>query len=405
MRPIVRNVEVMVVASLAFVLLCSSFGAAVVESVKPLPMTLDSISVTVRCEANGGVGQGSGTLVQRLIDGEVHTFVWTAAHVVDALRKVETISDANGRESIRVTFGDPMIVVEYWHGGMLVGERRLKCKVVKYSNYETGEDLALLHVRLPNAFPLSASARFMPKNFMPAIGTELCHCGSFLGQYGSNSYSTGVLSKVGRGLESCDALFDQITVVTFPGSSGGGVHRASDGRYVGMLVRGHKTQGFNLMVPVRRMHQWAIRCGMEWALDDSLPVPSLAQLDAIVVEDDAVIDGDALEEFLRTIGLSERQAVADFVILHFTIPGCSACAKMDRETFSQQSVKDLVAKSFAFTRINAATEPLLARHYGVTMFPTDIVLTRDGVELARNTGFQGAVAYIEFLKQAMEHAE
>ena len=58
----------------------------------------------------------------------------------------------------------------------------------------------------------------------------------------------------------------------FPGSSGGGVY-LTDGRYVGMIVRG-AGETFNLTVPIRRMREWAKRMGVEFTLDPSLKVPT-----------------------------------------------------------------------------------------------------------------------------------
>ena len=75
-----------------------------------------------------------------------------------------------------------------------------------------------------------------------------------LGQTGANSMTDGIMSQHGRLINKKE--FDQVTVVAFPGSSGGGVY-LENGLYVGMLVRGARTQGFNLIVPIRRIRAWA----------------------------------------------------------------------------------------------------------------------------------------------------
>ena len=50
-------------------------------------------------------------------------------------------------------------------------------------------------------------------------------------------------------------VFDQVTAVAFPGSSGGGMFLKDNGEYIGMLTQGvMKLQGFNFIVPVRRIH-------------------------------------------------------------------------------------------------------------------------------------------------------
>jgi hypothetical protein len=82
-------------------------------------------------------------------------------------------------------------------------------------------------------------------------------------------------------------IFDQTTVTAFPGSSGGGVFLKGDGRYVGMLVRGAGEQ-FNFTVPVRRLVSWADKVGVKWAVDETVPVPSLEDLYKIKIEDTGV---------------------------------------------------------------------------------------------------------------------
>jgi hypothetical protein len=106
-----------------------------------------------------------------------------------------------------------------------------------------------------------------------------------LGENGSNSMTTGIMSQVGRMVSlnnSNKILFDQTTVTAFPGSSGGGVF-LTDGQYVGMLVRG-AGETFNLIVPMRRMTKWAEEENIMWALDDSIKPPSLENIEKLSVE-------------------------------------------------------------------------------------------------------------------------
>ena len=50
-----------------------------------------------------------------------------------------------------------------------------------------------------------------------------------------------------------------------------------------MIVRG-AGEGFNLMVPIRRMKRWAEEHDIMWALDPTLKVPSLDDIKALPVE-------------------------------------------------------------------------------------------------------------------------
>jgi S1-C subfamily serine protease len=244
------------------------------------------VSVTIKA----GSAQGSGTLVTRKIGDDTATFIWTAAHVVDGLRTTRTIVTPQGTPRILVEYRDAEIVQERQQDGRRVGEVKYDCKIIKVSDADYGEDLAVLMVRCKGAYLLNVCAKFhKDPNYIPPIGIDLSHCGSLLGQFGANSYTTGVLSQTGRTLAMKGAnvkVFDQVTAVAFPGSSGGGMFLKENGEYIGMLTQGvMKLQGFNFIVPVRRVHAWAKDAKIEWAINPDVPMPSLKEIDAIAVED------------------------------------------------------------------------------------------------------------------------
>jgi hypothetical protein len=244
---------------------------------------LQDISVTIKADNPNGYGgsEGSGTMIVREVGGEKITFVWTAGHVIDHLRSVRTVINEDGQPVKVVEFSDPTIVKELVEKGRRVGEMKMDARVIKFSDADNGEDLALLMVRARDYAKAGSKFRLEKGdgNIVP-IGTQLFHVGSLLGQMGANSMTTGIISQVGRTLGKVE--YDQTTVTAFPGSSGGGVY-LTDGRYVGMLVRG-AGEGFNLIVPVRRMERWAKKHNVMWALDGSVPMPSLDEIDDLPVE-------------------------------------------------------------------------------------------------------------------------
>jgi len=233
---------------------------------------LQDISVTIKAES----AQGSGVLFTR--DGT--TFVWTAGHVVKGLRHVRPII-SDGVTKTVIEFKDAEVVQEFTENGRRVGEIKLDAKVIKYSE---GEDLAILEIRKKNLAPVTA--HFYLDAEIPPIGTELLHVGSLLGQFGANSLTTGIVSKIGRTLDTGngDVIFDQTTVTAFPGSSGGGVFLKSDQRYVGMVVRGAGEQ-FNFIVPVRRIKEWATKVDVLWAIDQNVALPEDEERAKITIEE------------------------------------------------------------------------------------------------------------------------
>ena len=243
---------------------------------------LQDVSVTIKA----GSSEGSGVLITRelLLTNEVQekvkvNFVVTCAHVVANLKSTRTTIE-NGKPKAVVEFRDAQIVKELVEKGRKVGELKMDAKVILFSDADNGEDLALLMVRKLNF--VDTNTEFELGSEPSKIGTQLFHVGSLLGQSGANSMTTGIMSQVGRVLNigSGDGVvFDQTTVTAFPGSSGGGVF-LTNGKYVGMLVRG-AGETFNLTVPVRRMKAWAKERKVEWVLDPTKPVPSLVNIQKI----------------------------------------------------------------------------------------------------------------------------
>ncbi len=235
---------------------------------------LQATSVTIRA----GFTEGSST-VCRVVDGR--TYLITAGHVVAGLRSTREIIDSKtGTRRMVVEFDDASVILQYRDDeGRTVGDVRWFARIVKYSDAENCEDLALIELRRKGAFDKSAS--FYLDKKLPPVGTTLYHMGSLLGQFGSNSMTRGIMSQHGR--VYMGKVYDQTTVAAFPGSSGGGVYDGK-GKYVGMVVRG-AGETFNLIVPVRRLKAWTERNGIQWALDHSLPVPSEEELKKLHADD------------------------------------------------------------------------------------------------------------------------
>lgn len=269
--PSLRLVEVL--AALAAVSVMAAYTMAHDQKLpKDVPAYMQDISVTIRA----GFSEGSGVAISR---GD-QTFVWTAGHVVDGLRKTRKVTDPKtGTQRTIIEFDDAKILKTLVEDGRTVGRLEMDAEVIRYSDADNGHDLAILRVRKKGFIKISAI--FYDEGKPPKLGTRLFHVGSLLGQVGSNSMTSGIVSQHGRLIGK--VTFDQTTVTAFPGSSGGGVY-LTDGRYVGMLVRG-AGEGFNLIVPVRRMRKWAKNANVLWALDPRVKMPSEDDMKKIPVED------------------------------------------------------------------------------------------------------------------------
>lgn len=264
---------------LALTTLFSNLNLNAADRPVTVPQHLQDISVTIVA----GGSQGSGVLFTRTNElNQRVTLVWTAAHVIASQRSDREVIDPKGAKRTVVEFKDVQILKTIVEDGRTIGRLMIDAEVLKYSDADNGEDLALLRVRKKDY--IVTTVVFDLKSGIPDIGTELFHVGSLLGSMGANSMTTGIYSQVGRLADK--KVFDQTTVTAFPGSSGGGVFRR-DGTYVGMLVRG-AGETFNLTVPMRRIKDWTARNNIQWAVDPTLAMPVEADLAKIPVEDSGV---------------------------------------------------------------------------------------------------------------------
>lgn len=291
-----------IISLILIVPILTTFSKPTITEKREIAKHLQEISVTIRASDGYSSSEGSGVLISREIQGENISFVWTCGHVIDHLRRVRTVIK-HGNPVKVVEFPDVEIIKEIVEHGRRVGEIKMDAKVLKYSDADTGEDLALLMVRAKDYAKDSANFYLGQDNdgIIP-IGTSLFHVGSLLGQQGANSMTTGIVSQVGRIYSKVE--FDQTTVTAFPGSSGGGVY-LEDGQYMGMLVRG-AGENFNLIVPIRRMIRWAEEHDIIWALNPKEPTPTMSEILELPIE----TAGDEK----RTTGVNDKLRDFPFLI-------------------------------------------------------------------------------------------
>ena len=116
-----------------FFMLAAVISISLSAEEKNIPQHLQDISVTIRAEGDFSKGEGSGVVFTRKDEkGNVVNFVWTAAHVIDNLRKTRDVI-VNGSKKTIVEFKDPKVVKEIRQDGRTVGRIEMDAEVVKYS--------------------------------------------------------------------------------------------------------------------------------------------------------------------------------------------------------------------------------------------------------------------------------
>jgi S1-C subfamily serine protease len=234
-----------------------------------------------------GSSQGSGTIVLRSVGGEETAFVLTAAHVVDGLRKVDTVI-VDGTEKKKVRYEDAQVVQEVpkSDNSRIVGDRRLDAKVI---SVDESRDIALLQVRAVGEF--KTGAVFYPAGKpVPSAGTEILHCGAPGGQDtgGTATVTAGIISRTGvrksrfGGAEH--GIYDQTDTAAMGGSSGGMCCLRSTGEWVGMITLGIRGENFHWFVPIRNVRDWAEEVGCEWLLDPKAKQPTAEEVAGLPLE-------------------------------------------------------------------------------------------------------------------------
>jgi thiol:disulfide interchange protein len=107
------------------------------------------------------------------------------------------------------------------------------------------------------------------------------------------------------------------------------------------------------------------------------------------------------------------RSVSRPILYDFTAAWCPPCHLLDREGWNDPNVAALVNRSFVPARVvdrlreegrNRPELDSLQRRFEVSAFPTLVVASADGGEIAKFEGYRGREALVEFLKEALEKA-
>lgn len=92
------------------------------------------------------------------------------------------------------------------------------------------------------------------------------------------------------------------------------------------------------------------------------------------------------------------------LFVEFTVPGCVACARLERETYPDASVTSLLG-GFVPVKIDFTADEKLAAQYEVSSSPDLFVMTADGVVLNRVSRFVSPADLATFLEAGLQAPE
>lgn len=192
---------------------------------------------TVRTPDNSG--SGSGTLFY----ANGRAYILTAGHVAEGCiresngKVVEEDKDTVNRKYTKY-WKDATIEKTLFYNGKENGKLEYQAHVVAYSpaedNTYKGLDLAVLELNSPIID--KRAAKFTQSDDL-CIGERIFHVGSLWGSF-TEAYVEGYVSRLDY--RAYNTSFNIVKLGGCPGSSGGGIFKKVDGKYVyiGMLTRG-----------------------------------------------------------------------------------------------------------------------------------------------------------------------
>ncbi len=95
--------------------------------------------------------------------------------------------------------------------------------------------------------------------------------------------------------------------------------------------------------------------------------------------------------------LIKAQAQDKLVFLDFYAEWCGACREMDKTTFADAAVAELLERRYVFLKVDTDAYPVVGKYFAVVGLPTAIVLSGSGEIIYRHTGPMDAQRFLQAL--------
>lgn len=100
----------------------------------------------------------------------------------------------------------------------------------------------------------------------------------------------------------------------------------------------------------------------------------------------------------------ELSEAGELIVLYFSSPRCGWCRKLEAVSLGDPRTQ-AVAEQFVWVKVPQSQVEMLAGINGVMGLPCLLVVNRDGLEVARHTGYLAPGPLADFLRDAMEAPE
>lgn len=96
----------------------------------------------------------------------------------------------------------------------------------------------------------------------------------------------------------------------------------------------------------------------------------------------------------------EAQRLNRPILCHFGAKWCAPCQKMEQSVLNQSAVATSLQNVIVGLKVDVDQHPELGQRFGVTQFPTDIIIEPNGTRLMESTGYRPMNEYLDLIDRA-----
>ena len=115
-----------------------------------------------------------------------------------------------------------------------------------------------------------------------------------------------------------------------------------------------------------------------------------------------VQSGEQINWYSYDDGMAKARQTGKSIVFYFYADWCTYCVRMQKETFSHDSVIDFLNSKVIAVKVDVDQDKDIARTYRVRGLPATVLLMRNGEQVGPMPGFIPAKSYLAMLSKIME---
>jgi thioredoxin-related protein len=118
----------------------------------------------------------------------------------------------------------------------------------------------------------------------------------------------------------------------------------------------------------------------------------------------AVRSADQINWYAYDDGMAQAQQSGKSVVFYFYADWCTYCVRMQKETFSHDSVIDFMNNKVIAVKVDVDKDKKIARAFRVRGLPATVMLKRNGDQVGPMPGFIPPKSYLSMLNKILEQS-